>query len=343
MRERAAVKIYHGYGHTHDLVVYGHVFKKLPAPRRKYTSNIFSNIVQLMRLFFVKPLPHTRVRLIWYDQLLESITETDGFFKFEWQATHEIAAGWHRVTVQSLDKSGAVTAKGEGLIFVPHSTQYAFISDIDDTIMISHSATVGKRLKELFIHNPHTRSMFSDTAWHYALLAASHTTPQAPNPFFYVSSSEWNLYDYLHDFFDYNSLPEGAFLLNQVKRWYQLGKTGKTRHEGKLLRIARIFEAFPRQRFILFGDNSQSDPAIYARLAEKYTDRVFAVYIRDINPGNHADSRQWLQTIEARGIHTFLFAHSQDAISHSRLIGLITDTRISANAREGQIVPQKKE
>lgn len=327
MQEKAAVKIYHGYGHTHDLIVYGHVFRKLPPPRRTYTSNIFSNIIHLLRLFFVKPLRGVRVRLIWYDQLLESVTEDDGFFKFEWQATHEVAAGWHQVTVQSLDANGAVMAKGEGLVFVPHSTQYAFISDIDDTIMISHSATIGKRLKELFIHNPHTRSIFSNTARHYALLAASHTTPQAPNPFFYVSSSEWNLYDYLHDFFDHNQLPEGAFLLNQVKRWYQLGKTGKTKHEGKLLRIVRIFKAFPKQRFVLLGDNSQSDPAIYERLTEKYTDRIFAVYIRDINPANREATRQLLQKIEDRGIHTFLFAYSHDAIWHSHLIGLISDTQ----------------
>src|SRR5687767_7679011 len=93
MRNNMAVKIYHGYGHTHDLIVFGHVFRKLPSPRRKYTNNIFSNILQLLRLFFVKPLPNVRVRLIWYDQLLESVTEDDGFFKFEWKATREVSTG----------------------------------------------------------------------------------------------------------------------------------------------------------------------------------------------------------------------------------------------------------
>lgn len=319
------MKIYHGYGHTHDLIVYGHVFRKLPAPRRRYRNNLFINIFHLLRLFFIKPLAGVQVRLTWYDQLLESVTEKDGFFKFEWQATHEIASGWHRVTVQSLDEKGGITAKGEGLVFIPHSTQYGFISDIDDTIMISHSGTVAKRLKELFIKNPHTRSVFNDVARHYALLAAARTEAQAPNPFFYVSSSEWNLYDYLHDFFDHNSLPEGAFLLNQVKRWYELWKTGKTKHEGKLLRIARIFEAFPRQHFILLGDNSQRDPAIYAKLTEKYADRIFAVYIREVSAENRETARQLLQTIEARGVHTLLFADSADAIMHSKKIGLIED------------------
>lgn len=323
MQKTTAVKIYHGYGHTNDLIVFGHVFRKLPPPRKKYSNNIITNSLRLLRLFMVKPLPGIVVRLIWYDQLLETTTEKDGFFKFEWQANHQVAAGWHKVEVQALDRQGRINSQGEGMVFIPHSTQYGFISDIDDTIMISHSATMGRRLKELFIRNPHTRSVFPGVANHYELLAASHTTPQAPNPFFYVSSSEWNLYDYLHDFFDYHHLPEGAFLLNQVKRWFQLLKTGKTKHEGKLLRILRIFKVFPKQQFILFGDNTQQDPAIYATLAERFPQQIFAVYIRNIRPGNEAIARQYLAAIEKLGIHTCLFDESKEAIAHSRKIGLI--------------------
>jgi phosphatidate phosphatase APP1 len=326
MQKAMAVKIYHGYGHTHDLIVFGHVFKKLPARRKRYTNNIFTNIVQLLRLFFVKPLPKVAVRLIWYDQLLEGRSEDDGFFKFEWQATHEISAGWHKVTVQALDEQGIIGGSGEGLVFVPHSTQYGFISDIDDTIMISHSATIGKRLRELFIKNPHTRTVFRDVARHYEMLAATHTTPQSPNPFFYVSSSEWNLYDYLHDFFDHNHLPEGAFLLNQVKRWYELWKTGKTKHQGKLLRILRILRAFPRQKFVLLGDNTQSDPDIYASLAERFPAQVFAVYIRNINPDKETTARSTMSNIEKLGVHACFFKHNDEAIEHSKKIGLIEST-----------------
>lgn len=318
-----AVKVYHGYGHTHDLIVYGHVFSTLPRKRTRYTNNIATNTLELLRLFFVKPLPGIRVRLFWYDQLLESKTEEDGFFKFEWKATHEVIAGWHPVKVESLNEDGSISAKGQGMVFIPHSTQYAFISDIDDTIMVSHSSTMGRRLRELFIKNPHTRSVFPDVAKHYELLAQSQTVPQAPNPFFYVSSSEWNLYDYLHDFFDYNRLPEGAFLLNQVKRWFELWKTGKTKHEGKLLRVLRILNTFPKQKFILFGDNTQSDPSIYSRLADKYANRIFAVYIRNVNPENEKTTHSILEKLETQGIHTCLFTNSNEAIQHSEKIGLI--------------------
>jgi phosphatidate phosphatase APP1 len=323
MQKTTGVKIYHGYGHTHDLFVFGHVFRALPAQRSRYTSNPVVNILQLLKLFFVKPLPRVRVQLIWYDQLLEGISESDGFFKFEWKATHEMTAGWHLVKVQSLDEKGNITGKGEGKLFIPHSTQYAFISDIDDTIMISHSATILKRLKELFVRNPRTRNVFPDIARHYDLLAEAHTLPQTANPFFYVSSSEWNLYDYLRDFFDHHKLPQGAFLLNQVKRWYELWKTGKTKHEGKLLRVVRILHAFPKQRFILFGDNSQSDPGIYAALADKYPQQIFAVYIRNIVPKNGPVTQEVLARVREKGVETCLFNDSAEAIEHSRKIGLI--------------------
>jgi phosphatidate phosphatase APP1 len=321
---KTGIKIYHGYGHTHDLVVYGHVFKQLPPKRKKYSNNVFKNIIYLLRLFFITPLPRVKVRLFWYDQLVESITEQDGFFKFEWKATHEVSAGWHVVRVESLDEKGKVSGKGEGMVFIPHLTQYGFISDIDDTIMVSHSATIGRRLKELFARNPRTRKVFNEVGEHYKLLAQAHTEHKAPNPFFYVSSSEWNLYDYLHDFFDHNGLPKGAFLLNQVKRWYELLKTGKTKHEGKLLRVLRILHTFPKQKFILFGDNTQSDPAIYAKLAERFPQQIFAVYIRNVIPSHAEESKQFLEKIKGFGINTCLFEASGEAIIHSKQVGLIS-------------------
>jgi len=158
------------------------------------------------------------------------------------------------------------------------------------------------------------------------LLSSAHTRLDAPNPFFYISSSEWNLYDYLQTVFKKNHLPEGAFLLNQVKRWYELWKTGKTKHEGKLLRVLRILKVFPHQRFVFFGDNSQSDPAIYAKLAEQFSHRMFAVYIRNVRLKNEQLTRQLLQSMAEKNIHVLLFKESAEAIAHSRQIGLINSS-----------------
>lgn len=323
MNNSASIKLYHGYGHSHNLVIYGSAFKFKAHATQNYSNNLFVNIAYLLKLFIIRPYPLLQVRLRFYDQSIIQVAEYDGFFKFEWEADQELATGWHELQVEAMDAAGALLATCKGKVYVPNITQYAFISDVDDTIMVSHSATIYKRLRELFIKNPHTRKTFPGAQLHYSMLALSHTTEDKPNPFFYVSSSEWNLYDYLVETFRFNKLPEGIFLLNQIKTWTSLLRTGKTGHSGKLLRVMRIIAAFPNQRFVFFGDNSQQDPNIYASIADRYPQQVEAVYIRNIVPANAPKTKEILKGIEGHGIKTCLFVSSSEAITHSRSIGLI--------------------
>jgi len=326
MNKSTSVKVYHGYGHTHNLVVYGHVFKRKARTTQVYSNNLFINIIYLLKLFILKPAAFAKVRLLFQGQVVHQTTAYDGFFKFEWEAQQTVEAGWHEVKVEALNTNEEVLAVHTGSIYVPHITQYGFISDIDDTIMISYSAKIMRRLRELFIKNPRTRKTFKDAQTHYELLSLSHTTKDQPNPFFYVSSSEWNLYDYLVETFRYNKLPEGVFLLNQLKRWNTMLKSGKTGHEGKLIRVMRIIDAFPNQKFVFFGDNSQKDPEIYAKIAEKYSKNVEAVYIRNVRPSREEETNLILKQVESKNISTCLFKDSIDAIEHSRKIGLIAST-----------------
>src|SRR5215203_6148056 len=127
--KKVAVKVYHGYGHMHDLIVYGHVFKNRTIPRRKYTNNILSNIIHLLRIFIVSPVKGVQVRLEWETQVVEGVSEEDGFFKLEWASLVKVPAGMHEIKVFAVNEAGQKTACGLGTIFVPHITQYGFISD----------------------------------------------------------------------------------------------------------------------------------------------------------------------------------------------------------------------
>lgn len=318
------LQVYDGYGHTHNLTIFGNVYKGKPARERKYTKNILSNISRLIQLFFIKPVARAKVLLQWQDITLETFTEKDGFFKFEWQSPHHLEAGWHATTLKLMGEDGVELKTENGRVFVPHITQYAFISDIDDTVMVSHSATVVRRLNTLLTKHPHNRRTFEGAQDHYRLLSVAYTEASVPNPFFYVSSSEWNLFYDLKSFFNYYKLPQGIFLLSQMKRWYQLFASGQTKHSGKLARIFRVMEVFPNQKFVLLGDNSQADPEIYSAIADKFPDRIFAIYIRNVKPSHYASAKQYLDGIlAAETIHTLLFDHSSEAIEHSRKIGLI--------------------
>ena len=158
---------------------------------------------------------------------------------------------------------------------------------------------------------------------HYQLLAQANTIKEKPNAFFYVSSSEWNLYDYLVEFTRVNGLPRGIFLLNNLKQLSQLFKTGKNNHGGKYDRIAQILNAFPDQQFILLGDSSQQDPYIYTSLVKNFPGRIHAVYIRDIYEKNRAKVTEALVQLNDAGVAYCFFEHSAEAIIHSREIGLI--------------------
>jgi phosphatidate phosphatase APP1 len=317
------IKVYQGFGHQQHMVVFGHVLARSPRPQSYARNNIIRNMLQLLRLFFVKPLPGAHVQLQWENKVIETSTEYDGFFKLEWASPSSVPAGTHRVTVAYIDQTNNQVYRGEGSVVVPHITQVGIISDIDDTFLISHSATIFRRLYTLFTLNARTRKAFEGVARHYQLLQFAQTQPDEPNPFFFVSSSEWNLYDYLQEFIQVQQLPPGIFLLNQIKRWYELFKTGKTKHEGKFARVIRIMEAFPNQRFVLLGDNSQKDPVIYSSVAKHFPTRVVAVYIRIVAPHKQAAAQALNQQLQAAGIPCCLFTHSETAIKHSVEIGLI--------------------
>jgi phosphatidate phosphatase APP1 len=183
---------------------------------------------------------------------------------------------------------------------------------------------MGKRLKVLFTQNARSRRPFEGVVQHYQLLALGNTTPDAPNPFFYVSSSEWNLYDYILEFTTVNGLPRGVFLLNVLKQFKEIFKTGQNNHHTKFTRIVRIMEAYPKQRFVLLGDSSQQDPYIYASIVKHFPKRIQAVYIRDVFAKSKQKVTEVLQQIETAGVPCCFFQHSSEAILHSRKIGLIS-------------------
>lgn len=325
LTHKITIKLYHGYGHPERMVIYGHVFSLSPLPRTKYSQNVLTNAFALLRLFFVRPYAGAQLYMEWAGRQYTTKSDRDGFFKFQWKEDLPEQVGWHTVVVTMKDSQGRIITADEGVIYIPHKTQYGFISDIDDTFLISHSANLRKRLFVLLTENARSRQPFDGSVKHYQLLAKGNTSPDAPNPFFYVSSSEWNLYDYILEFTTTNGIPRGVFLLNVLKPWTQLLKTGQHNHHTKFMRIVRILNAYPSQKFTLLGDSSQQDPYIYEAIVRHFPGRIYAVYIRDVYAKNQQKARDVLSNIEQAGVHCCFFTHSEQAILHSQKIGLITE------------------
>lgn len=274
----------------------------------------------MIKLFLAKPYPFADVVLEWGDKTITTKANEDGFFRLEWNPRIPLQCGWNGLTVKTVI-DGEET-KGTGKLLVPETSQYVYISDIDDTFLISHSSNIFKRLYELVTKNAQTRKPFKDVVAHYQLLAKGKSEHDTPNPFFYVSSSEWNLYEYIKEFCRTHHLPEGVFLLSELKRWYELTQTGQGKHETKYDRIARILRTFPHRQYVLLGDDTQKDPDIYLKVATEYPESIKCVYLRMVNKSNRKKTNSIVSQLEQLNIDTCYYKHSNEAIEHSRSAGL---------------------
>ncbi len=146
------------------------------------------------------------------------------------------------------------------------------ISDIDDTILVSHSAKIFSRLWQMLAKPARRRKVVPESEKAYHLLG------DAKVPVAYVSASEFNLFLILKKFFHFQDLPSGPLLLRPYVHWTELlSKEG--RGDYKLLRISDLINRIGQRDLTLIGDDSQSDPNIFLELSQKYPS-VKSVYIR---------------------------------------------------------------
>lgn len=128
--------------------------------------------------------------------------------------------------------------------------------------------------------NAYTRLPFEGVSAFYRALTFG-TGPSADNPIFYVSSSPWNLYDLLQDFFHIEELPNGPLFLRDfgiTPEQFIVGGHGSHKREA----IDELLETHPELPFLLIGDSGQEDPEIYAAVARDHPERILVVYIRDV-------------------------------------------------------------
>lgn len=324
LNHHPVIKVYHGYGNNEKIIVIGHVLKLSPFPRQTFRSNWIVNLFSMLRLFMVIPFADARISIHWQDEIFYTTAGDDGFFRFEIFPKMPVSPGWQKVLVRlEEEKNRLRVIQCEGEIYVPFSSQHGFISDIDDTFLISHSARLRRKLYVLFTKNAHSRKPFKGVVHHYELLATHNQVNGNCNPFFYVSGSEWNLYSLIIEFSRVNKLPKGIFLLNTMKDLLQIWKSGANNLMTKFTRIIRIIEAFPHLQFVLLGDDSQIDVKIYLSVVKHFPGKIFAVYIRQVGKKKNPETEDRIKEIESMSVHCCYFKHSSEAVIHSEMIGLV--------------------
>ncbi|KAA0991636.1 App1 family protein [Dyadobacter aurulentus] len=329
--KRCDLKLYRGYANKKELVVFGHIVKKYPSGDRKYTRSGFRYARTIIELFSVRPIPFLKVFLKVGNLTAETTAEADGYFRFQVPFVESMPSGWHtyEVTVDDEINGKQFHATSTEEFFVPYKSSYGLISDIDDTFLISHSRRSFRKLFLLLSRNVQARKPFDDVVKHYQLLSfASRTHPQKDsNIFFYVSSSEWNLYDMIVRFAELNGLPKAVLKLKKIKSGLDdFVMTGGGSHLHKLRKIHNVINFYPELQFILLGDDSQKDPEIYEEICREFPDNIRAVYIRQTRKRSKALTTTLLKNIQDLGVDTCYFAHSNKAIIHSLDHGIVFQT-----------------
>ena len=106
-----------------------------------------------------------------------------------------------------------------------------------------------------------------------------------PNPFFYVSNSPWNLYEYLLDFLKLNKFPEGVVLLRDFGRNKKDKLQAYKKH--KFFEVQNILKMYPTMEFLLIGDGGEKDAHIYLKIKEEFPKRICAIFIRRLGDKKH--------------------------------------------------------
>jgi phosphatidate phosphatase APP1 len=100
----------------------------------------------------------------------------------------------------------------------------------------------------------------------------------------YLSNSEQNLYPLIYRFLKHNKFPRGPIFLKQMRRLWDVVRNVKlpARNTHKVAMLEEMLTMFPEKKFILMGDNTQHDLAIYLSAAEKYPARIQYIIIRKV-------------------------------------------------------------
>lgn len=147
--------------------------------------------------------------------------------------------------------------------------QVIVVSDIDDTIKVSHvldpDSAVGNSVK--------VRNLFRGMPQLYQEILS-----QNPNtPFYYLSNAPKLLRPLHAEFLSLNQFPDGALLLRRSLR----------DHTHKITSLRAIISAQKPQVLILFGDNGEKDPLVYEQIKMEFPQLRMITFIREAYSSQH--------------------------------------------------------
>lgn len=317
---------FHGMGTSAKCRIGGRILEYKRQPDDDVDS-IWKNLQDSYRRFETDEVPDVTVSVDVSGVNYRSITDSEGYFQFQFPCP--AARDSEQLTVMlSLPDYPNLHELTPGKIFFP-TAQAAFgvISDIDDTILVTKATSILKMMRLTLLESSSSRMPFGGVASFYTALHAKK------NPFFYVSSSPWNLFEFLDDFISLNNITQGPLLLRDfgIDETKLIAGPHKTH---KLLQIRTVLEFYPDLSFILIGDSGQKDPEIYAQIVKEFPGRILSIYIRDVA---HAARDRQVQNLsrqlQAQSVDMLLVPDTLAAATHAASKKYVSSTTPATVAR----------
>jgi phosphatidate phosphatase APP1 len=275
--EHFRIESYGGHGSAAGVVVRGRVVDDPPLSSAVEGEGMRAAVRRQVRGFWTHELPDVPLRIEVAGVEESAVTDADGYFRLRLAGASPTASTTGSVELAGNYRGLSGGHRTELFVHVPGpDAAFGVISDIDDTILETGVQRAATMLAQTLTGSALTRTPFPGAAELYRDLGRSGT-----NPFFYVSSSPWNLHAFIIEFLRHRGFPPGPVLLRDL-----LGTAAG--REEKHDRIREVLELHPGLRFVLIGDSGERDPEIYADIVREHPGRIIAVYIREVRlePGD---------------------------------------------------------
>lgn len=323
---------YRSYGTPERLYVVGRLLTDKGIGQPDPSDSRWHNLLNMYRRFESNEIPDAQLLICPADGTEHPIlTDEEGYFKLNLapqRLPEPIDYMWYPVEVR-LQAAPAPIPTPAGLraqarvLIPPPDAEYGVISDLDDTVIQTSATNLLRMARTVLLRNAHSRLPFKGVAEFYRALQLGRNGKRN-NPFFYVSSSPWNLYDLLEDFLALNDIPAGPLLLRDMAMKRKEKGAASSHHGHKLKEIDNLLLTYPRLPFVLIGDSGQEDANIYREVVRRHPGRILAIYIRDINRADRAALVEKVsEDLRQDEVEMLLVQDTVQAAEHATRTGLL--------------------
>lgn len=279
--ERLTVVPYLAHGNRDRAILRGRVLDNRPLGPTTRVESITRRTARMARRFFTREVPGVRLDVEVGDVTATTVTDEEGYWHLEVEG-HGLPADrlFHHVSVSPRPNRDVPVDVRPARIAVPTPrARRLVISDIDDTIMHSEAFDTSRLVKRTATGSAWTRRAFAGTAELFAGLERGPALDEQ-NPVAYLSSSAWNLYDFLVAFLQRSAMPHGPLFLRDLGAGPgSLFQGDHERHKGA--RLAELLDVHDLP-VVLVGDTGQHDAEIYHQVVTEHPDRVELVLLRHV-------------------------------------------------------------